>query len=289
MNCPICNEINSCEISIKNYYNYDLFKCTNCKAEFCHPFKCPSLDFYTNATDVASIYRHTKINMWPNQHPINNSKNVIDGKTKSILDIGCGNGMFAEFANTHGFNYVGIDIDKSSLEIARKRNLKNCTFIETTLEDFIKSNPNQKFDIVSMFEVFEHIDNPIETLNKIENILNPNGLFLGSIPNEKRFFAKKLNLNFALPPYHLNYWTKETWSYFIPKFSDLKIEVVESNLYYGYISNLLFAKTSKKMKLYKIPILNKFVNIFFRIIGLPEILIEKLLNKSSSLYFELRK
>lgn len=50
---------------------------------------------------------------------------LIEGsKDLVVMDFGCGKGLFAEYLRESGHEYVGVDIDKDSLEDLQKRNLK---------------------------------------------------------------------------------------------------------------------------------------------------------------------
>jgi 2-polyprenyl-3-methyl-5-hydroxy-6-metoxy-1,4-benzoquinol methylase len=168
--CPCCESL-KIKCTVPNYYNYDLIACGNCECVFCYPFEAPKYDFYSEADDWESIRRHSVISKWHRTHPTWQSKNLIHGEGKRLLDIGCGNGDFAEFASKRKFGIVGIDIDKASLKIANRRELENAQFINSTLLDFVKTN-TEKFDIISMFEVFEHIKNPNQNFKSNKLLLS---------------------------------------------------------------------------------------------------------------------
>jgi SAM-dependent methyltransferase len=287
INCPVCL-YQQTKITLCNYNGYDLLQCNRCGCEFCIPFKAPIFDFYKNASDSESLRRHTKYSKWHVNHPTQFSENLLNGNGKKLLDIGCGNGDFAEFASKRGFEVSGIDIDEASLNIAKSRNLKNTIFFKTTLNSFILET-SEKYDVVTMFEVFEHLDNPFETLQLIKQILKPGGLFIGTLPNENRFFSKKINLNFAEPPYHLTFWTKETWTTVLEMQGDFKMEKCSNNVYYGYLSNIALEKSLNKLNVRgKSKLINYSLTAFFLILKKIESLIERLMGKSSSFYFEFR-
>jgi 2-polyprenyl-3-methyl-5-hydroxy-6-metoxy-1,4-benzoquinol methylase len=287
MKCPACLSENS-RIEKENYYSFQMLICNDCGCEFCNPFKAPDLDFYANANDNESSRRHNVISNWHKTHPTWNSKLLKNGSGLNLLDIGCGNGDFAEFADSNGFNVIGIDIDKSSLKIAQSRGLKNAKFINTTLVEFIKTN-SLCFDFISMFEVFEHVDNPNETINLISQLLKPGGYFVGSLPNENRYLAKKVNLKFALPPYHLTYWTTKAWSTYLVKFHNFRLISINNNAYYGYISNIFYQKNLETLNIKTGTLADFFLKCFWFSIKKIEILFEKLTRNASSFYFEFKK
>lgn len=101
----------------------------------------------------------------------------IKGK---ILDIGCSTGNFVALDKQ---NIIGIDVDKDSIEVAKKRGL-NC--IEMDIDGkIIKFNDNS-FEAINMQSVLEHLDHPLETLKEIYRVLKPNGKLVIAVPDAIR-------------------------------------------------------------------------------------------------------
>jgi 2-polyprenyl-3-methyl-5-hydroxy-6-metoxy-1,4-benzoquinol methylase len=284
--CPLCggNQV----VSIKaNYCETHIYSCIQCLAEFCIPFSAPARDFYTNASDVESTRRHTILSKWHHSHPTYNSLFFGNGHGKTILDIGCGNGDFAEFACSKGFAVVGIDVDESSLQNAQSRGLTSASFRQVSLTALIAQG--HTFDAITMFEVMEHLDNPAETLEHIKKLLKPKGLFIGSLPNENRFLAKTFNLDFAKPPYHLNFWTAKSWCHYVTSFHRFNVVRCDNSVYYGYLCNIAFEKICQFLRINEMSLVKKCIYGAFILPKYAEIAIEKLIGKSSSFYFEIIK
>jgi 2-polyprenyl-3-methyl-5-hydroxy-6-metoxy-1,4-benzoquinol methylase len=120
----------------------------------------------------------------------------------NILDIGCGNGRFLKFLDEFGnYHLFGIEMEGNSARRAAK--IKNINLKIGTLskEDF----SHESFDVITMFHVFEHLQEPIEYLHIIKNILKKDGFLIMSFPNidswqAKIFKGKWLHLD---PPRHL--------------------------------------------------------------------------------------
>ncbi len=285
--CPICaSEKNKIEFA--EYHGYQLTTCNECGCCYCQPFKAPNSDFYSSATDNNSEKRHTILYPWPKNHPTYSSSKFTNGEGMTLLDIGCGNGAFAEFANHRNFDVIGIDIDTASLDLAKKRSVQNTIFLNATIFEYLKENPEKKFDIITAFEVIEHLDNPKETIETIKKLLKPDGIFIGTLPNENRLLAKEFNLNFALPPYHLTYWTTETWSNVLNKYFGFKAVVCENNAYYGYLSDISQVTIETKFGIQK-GVLHFLLKAIFTLTKAIERPLEKLIGKSSSFYFEFKK
>tara|TARA_B100000989_G_scaffold264098_1_gene216343 strand:+ start:2078 stop:2815 length:738 start_codon:yes stop_codon:yes gene_type:complete len=98
-------------------------------------------------------------------------------KNLSVLDFGCGNANdCGKFLFNENYKYTGFDIHKPSITYAKKVfNLKN-VFFETNLN-------KQKYDVILISEVLEHLNTPDKTLKLLFNMLKPKGIILGSIPN----------------------------------------------------------------------------------------------------------
>ena len=101
----------------------------------------------------------------------------------SILDLGCGPGNTAnELAVTAYESYVGVDISEAALEKARKRTIENGRAAKNTFfqGDFIKFEPNQKFDVILFRESMYHVPPAKikETLDHYAKYLKSGGVFV---------------------------------------------------------------------------------------------------------------
>lgn len=77
--------------------------------------------------------------------------------------------------------------------------------------------PEGTFDVITSFEVIEHINNPVEEIRNINKILRTGGLFYFTTPNfnaVERFFLRS-NYNVIGYPEHLSYYTKRTVNYLL--------------------------------------------------------------------------
>lgn len=108
--------------------------------------------------------------------------NFINSKIKikpddKILEIGSGFGGFYNFLKTKK-NYVGLELDPDAVQFANKyfdtKNFKNRSIEE------LKTGEN--FDFVFAFEVLEHLQNPLDVIERISRLLKVKGVFCGTSP-----------------------------------------------------------------------------------------------------------
>lgn len=114
-----------------------------------------------------------------------NRMNINIGEYKNILDVGCGRGLLAKIFTKKGLIYEGVDFSDVRIKMAKKLNLKNTNFylddIYSFLESAIKSK--KKYDLITMFEVLEHLEEPELVLDMCKKILSDKGVILGSVPH----------------------------------------------------------------------------------------------------------
>ena len=103
-----------------------------------------------------------------------------------LLDVGCGTGSFlSELQRAGGWQTMGIDINQSAVGVACRRGV-NARRGELSALDL----PTSSFDVVTMWEVIEHVLDPRKTLVEIRRILKPEGVLLLSTPNGESWQAR---------------------------------------------------------------------------------------------------
>ncbi|MSQ86944.1 MAG: methyltransferase domain-containing protein [Alphaproteobacteria bacterium] len=124
------------------------------------------------------------------------AKDVVKGKT--VLDFGCGTGYGAAKLATQAASVTGLDIDTAAIRWAsathRNDNLK---FV--CLADLGASLPAASFDVVTCFEMIEHVDHETQKalIASFARLLKPDGVMLISTPNPE---TTKL---YGANPYHI--------------------------------------------------------------------------------------
>lgn len=107
----------------------------------------------------------------------------LKGIKGSVLEVGCGAGMFAVAIKKHlpVLKVYGCDIDKRAINLARKRKRE----VDFRYGDLYKLPfGSASFDAVVSFDVLEHLEKPDKALDEIRRVLKKGGLFHLYVPCE---------------------------------------------------------------------------------------------------------
>lgn len=115
---------------------------------------------------------------------------ILDRKSGiRLLDVGCSDGLTVEFYNSIGISAEGVDPSREAVEIGNSRGL---TLHAGYLEDV--AFPDNSFDVLTMYEVIEHLPDPVAMLTECRRILKPGGVLVvgtGNADSWTRRFKKE--------------------------------------------------------------------------------------------------
>lgn len=95
-----------------------------------------------------------------------------DLENKKFLDFGCGEGHMAKYASKETFISVGYDVVKSDKSKFNWENLEEKLLLTTNFEKVREQGP---YDVIMIYDVVDHAENPTEVLEKAKSILSDSG------------------------------------------------------------------------------------------------------------------
>lgn len=102
---------------------------------------------------------------------------AFGGRRPRLLDMGCGTGLFLQrrLADCEAF---GIDLSPSALGYCRERKIERTALADATRLPF----EDQFFDVVTAFDLIEHIPDDRQIVREIDRVLRPGGFLLATVP-----------------------------------------------------------------------------------------------------------
>ena len=200
--CLICdsNQLKA----LAPYHQTHLVKCNQCSFVFAQ--KIPSTQ------ELIDYYDGYGRNDYLSPITIKRYNELLDEmekyrKTNRILDVGCGIGYFLEVAKEHGWEVYGTEYTDKALEICREKGIH---MQEGKLDP--SQFDGESFDIITSFEVLEHINNPVEETTNFHALLRSGGLVYLTTPNFNSLLRHRLKERYDVITYpeHLSYYTPKT-------------------------------------------------------------------------------
>lgn len=110
---------------------------------------------------------------------------ILGNKSLRILDLGCGDGTYSAELEKMGYTVVAIDISILALRLCREKGVKHR--IRASVNHIpLRSNI---FHRALCIDVFEHIEDPLQTLNEIQRVLTCSGILALQTPNRKSIIS----------------------------------------------------------------------------------------------------
>lgn len=177
------------------------------------------------------------------------AKFIQPGKSGKALDVGCALGFFLDEAHKRGWNVQGLDVSGFAAQSTQERfgyEARHGTFLEL---DY----PEGEYDLVSMWDVIEHVPDPKAHIEKIARLLRTGGVFTLATPDVGSLPAKltgKRWVGYKLSEEHVYYFSVETLTHML---NDAGFDVVDWRHVGKYVTLRLFVD---RLSMYS-PILSK--------------------------------
>jgi 2-polyprenyl-3-methyl-5-hydroxy-6-metoxy-1,4-benzoquinol methylase len=144
-----------------------------------------------------------------------------------ILDVGCGTGAFLVEAKKRGWQVYGTEYTDKAIEKCTKEGI----IMHKGKLDLVWFE-KEMFDVITSFEVIEHINNPLEETQNLNKVLRKGGLFYVTTPNFNAIerFILKDKYNVIQYPEHLSYYTKKTLHYLLTNNGFKKLRIITTGV-----------------------------------------------------------
>jgi SAM-dependent methyltransferase len=179
------------------------YACDDCLSIFqsCSPRK-ESMVSYTEAEYEIGVYRdYVKARAMKLDHfrrRMRRINSTLSGNSGRLLDIGCACGYFLEVAAECGYDVQGVEFSTQAIKSVREELRPKILHVD--VETLSHANA-EAYDLVTGFDLIEHLNNPLKFLEQVRGLLKPGGSIAISIPDTSHF---------------LRWWMRSFWPHLAP-------------------------------------------------------------------------
>ncbi|MCA0431324.1 MAG: class I SAM-dependent methyltransferase [Bacteroidetes bacterium] len=220
-NCPICkNPTFTPFLTCKDYTvsneNFTIVNCTKCSFKFTNP--TPNFDVLGNYYKSEDYISHSntskglisKLYKTVRNYTLKNKLKLVEKHVSrgTLLDYGCGTGMFLNVCKQNGWKVCGMEPDAGASKIATEMGL-NVFSDKNRVNTYTN---HSKFNVITLWHVLEHVTDLNETLTFFKENLDNNGVLILALPNYKSYDANYYKEHWAAydVPRHLYHFDVNT-------------------------------------------------------------------------------
>ena len=186
-NCPACGAGNAHKMFDKNGGTY--VKCRDCTMVYVNPvMKDERLIAYYNENIDFNATRHAnEIEFYSSIYRRGLTLIQQHVKGGDLLDVGSSDGLFLDVSKAAGWNSSGLELNRRELEVSLKKGhqARNIELSQVPVQE--------KFHVITMWDVFEHIKAGDAQLREAMKRLHPGGVIFLQIPSSSSLAARILH------------------------------------------------------------------------------------------------
>lgn len=195
---------------IQDNSNVILWRCTACGFEFFDPSLAGNSLFY-QCLESPEYYSPGRPEFQ------RTTRFAVKRGLANVLDVGCGAGDFLDLARTAGLRTFGLELNPTA---AGKARAKGHEIFNQLLHELPADACPGGFDLITLFQVLEHVPDPIGIINQASARLKPGGYISIAVPSKTGIYRFLPWDPCQWPPHHISRWD----------LNDFKILAKQTNL-----------------------------------------------------------
>jgi SAM-dependent methyltransferase len=175
-----------------------LWHCPSCGFEFSELERAGGAEFYKQLQQQLPNY-------YPRESP-EYSRAILfarEHQLHEVLDVGCGAGAFLDQAGKAGLQTFGVELNPEAAAMARRA---GHTIYNQLLSDIIQRGEHRKFELVTTWQVLEHVSDPVGFLADCAKFVAPGGYLAVAVPAEDSINSLCPYNPHVWPPHHVTRW-----------------------------------------------------------------------------------
>lgn len=213
ISCIACNQVARPAFSKRGFSYY---RCPSCQLVSVHPVPADTSNIYTREYFSGATHGFGYVDYEADKEPLRavfasyleTLQNLI-GHKGTLLDVGAASGFFVQLARSAGWDASGVEVSSYAVDHAQARGIPlTCG----TLEQYV-GEPGS-VDVITMWDVFEHLPEPHRLLQKAHTLLRPGGFLALTSPDASSWYARLMGKRWHLyiPPEHIHHYTHASFA-----------------------------------------------------------------------------
>jgi 2-polyprenyl-3-methyl-5-hydroxy-6-metoxy-1,4-benzoquinol methylase len=204
----------------------EILQCRHCGFGFGDPFVAGDEEFYSILHEAAG-YPSWR---WEYEFALKQSRGLAASKAPASLDIGAGHGRFLEGLGKRWICH-GVEGSPATRKILAEKGIR----VVDSLAD-IPAGRGSSFQLITMFQVLEHVTDFRQTLKICRDLIDPSGALIISVPDGAAMFEQEVATGCPdMPPNHIGRWSVTSLSRVLGEegftVSQIKMEPVTWKIY----------------------------------------------------------
>jgi 2-polyprenyl-3-methyl-5-hydroxy-6-metoxy-1,4-benzoquinol methylase len=251
--CYLCHKNESKPVYKIN--NRIIYACLNDDLFFSDDKKKENFQYDLNYFDSSPYSKEQIFNNIYFQEKLNKIIALTQEKKPVILDVGCGWGNFLQVMKNSHLPYLGVDLSPTAVKICQEKKL-NCQ--EADLINLSKTK-SQQYSAITLFQVIEHIKNPLEYLKATKKLLKKNGILLITTPNNRSPLRHLFGSRWSVynTPSHYFFYSKKSLERLLKAagFSSFRVKIDHFRFFsLSYILQRIFKKKLSIFQVINFPV-----------------------------------
>jgi len=253
--CPVCSsdKFKPCFEKFK----VSIVQCTNCGLGYSTQIPRFTEDVYADESYLSEMEQSYEKNCAYRKERFGRERVALierylpEPHGKKLLDLGCGTGWFLECAKEAGFDIYGQELSPALAKwTSRRLNIPvwDC--------DLAKIPGEMTFDVMTMFDLLEHVEDPVALIRMVKVRLSPGGIIVVFTPNLDAYSISIMREHSSLivPSEHLTYFTESSVRMLSEKaqmsiefFCTSGIDLGDLKAYYDELNDPMMARACERL------------------------------------------
>lgn len=201
--CPICGcpdstPAHTCTDHTVTGARFTIQQCLGCGLYFTNPRPAGNKigDYYLSENYISHAAKARTLRdhlyHWVRRRAIKGKHNLIRSHVEHgrLLDIGCGTGSFLAYMKEVGYDVQGVEVSTAARQVAQEKQI-------TVVEELGKIPETDRFDVITLWHVLEHVPDPLQTMKEVFLRCAPGGLLVVAVPDRSSWDSSHYGADWA--------------------------------------------------------------------------------------------